>query len=84
MTTVDSPLKNDFQYYLEHQAEMVEKHNGKYVVIKGAEVIGVYDDQFTAVNETQKKHQLGTFLVQKVAPGKSAYTQTFHSRAAFR
>jgi len=81
---VDNPLKREFQYYLDHQAEMVEKYNGKYIVIKDAKVIGVYDDQFAAVSETQKNHQVGTFLVQKVSPGKSAYTQTFHSRAAFR
>lgn len=36
-----------------------------------------------AVSETKKAHELGTFLVQKVAPGTEAYTQTFHSRVAF-
>ena len=80
----ESTLKSEFQYYLDHQDEMVEKYNGKYIVIKNGQVIGVYDDQFAAVSETQKHHKLGTFLVQKVTAGKSAYTQTFHSRAAFR
>src|SRR3970040_604547 len=78
-----SPLKDEFEWYLAHQDEMVAKHNGKFVVIKDAEVLGVYDDQYTAVVETQKKHALGTFLVQKVEPGKAGYTQAFHSRVAF-
>ena len=80
----ESPLKQEFQYYLEHQAGMVEKYNGKFIVIKNAEVIGIFDEQAAAVVETQKKgHALGTFLVQKVEPGTGAYTQTFHSRVSF-
>jgi hypothetical protein len=62
---------------------MVKKYNGKYIVIKNQEVIGDYDDLVTAVNETKKTHELGTFLVQKVEPGDTAYSQTFHSRVAF-
>jgi hypothetical protein len=80
MTT---PLKTEFEYYLAHQSELVEKYNGKVIVIKGTKVLGAYDDQITAIKETQKEHDLGTFLVQKVEPGSGAYTQTFHSRVAF-
>jgi len=75
-------LKKEFRYYLEHQDELVEKHGGKYVVIKDCLVIDVFDDELTAVTETQKKHRLGTFLVQKCERGRESYTQTFHSRVA--
>ena len=77
------PLEKEFRYYLDHQDELVKKHDGKFVVIKNNEVIGVFEDDLTAVSETQKRHELGTFLVQKVEPGTGAYTQTFHSRVAF-
>jgi hypothetical protein len=80
---MDSPLKPEFDYYLTHQAELVSKYNGKFVVIKNRAVIGVYDDRSTAVHETAKTHELGTFLVQEVKPGPDAYTQTFHSSVAF-
>lgn len=80
---MSSPLKKDFEYYLAHQDEMVEKYNGKYVVIKDGEVLGAYDNELRALSETQKKHELGTFLVQKVSPGTDAYSQTFHSRVVF-
>ena len=80
---MESRLEPEFEYYLAHQAEFVEKYNGKFVVIKNRALIGVYDDQTTAVFETKKTHELGTFLVQKVEPGDKAYTQTFHSRVAF-
>ena len=77
-------LKEEFAYYLANQDELVKKYNGRYVVIKDKKVIGDYDDQATAVIETQKVHDLGTFLVQKVEPGNAAYSQTFHSRVSFR
>ncbi len=77
---MSDPLEKDFEYYLEHQDELVRKYNGKYVVIKNQEVLDAYDDIETAVNETAKNHELGTFLVQRCSPGKEDYTQTFHSR----
>ncbi len=80
---MESPLQKEFNYYLEHQSELVEKYNGKFIVIKDCKVLGSYDDELTAITETQKEHKLGTFLVQKVTPGDEAYTQTFHSRVAF-
>ena len=80
---MSSPLQKEFQYYLSHQNEMVEEYDGKYVVIKDGVVVGVYDDELTAVTETQKSHDLGTFLVQKVSQGDSEYSQNFHSRVVF-
>ena len=79
---MESPLQKEFNYYLEHQSELVEKYNGKFIVIKDCRVLGSFDDELTAITEIQKEHKLGTFLVQKVTPGDEAYTQTFHSRVA--
>ena len=76
-------LQEEFQFYLDHQDEMVERYEGKFIVIKDGEVLGSYDNEITAVAETQKSHKLGTFLVQKVSRGTEDYTQTFHSRVAF-
>ncbi len=78
-----SPLEQEFDFYLSHQDELVEKYDGKYIVIKGGAVLGAYDGDLTAVMETQKSHQLGTFLVQKVSTGNADYSQTFHSRVGF-
>ena len=80
---MESPLKKEFEYYLANQDELVNQYNGKFIVIKDQKVIGSYPDQISAVNETQKVHKIGTFLIQKVEPGDAAYTQTFHSRVAF-
>lgn len=76
-------LEKEFEYYLEHQDELVKKYDGKFIVIKGGEVIGEYDSPLEAVEETSKKYELGTFLVQKCEPGSESYTQTYHSRVSF-
>jgi len=73
-------LENDFKYYLANQDALVGQHKGKFVVIKDAQVIGVFDSEISAVETTSKKHELGTFLVQKCEPGAESYSQTFHSR----
>ena len=73
-------LSREFQYYKQHQDELVSKFEGKYIVIKDEEVIGSYSSELEAYLETKKNHALGTFLIQFCAPGKENYTQTFHSR----
>lgn len=76
-------LKQEFEYYLANQDELVEKYTGKYIVITGQEVVAEYDDELTAVQESQEHYEAGTFLVQLVMPGSESHTQTFHSRVAF-
>ncbi len=76
-------LKKEFEFYLAHQGDLVEKYNGRVIVIKNETVIGNYESEFEAVAETQKTHAPGSFLVQKCSPGTDDYTQIFHSRVAF-
>lgn len=77
-------LEKEFQYYKEHQKEIVDKFEGKFVVIKGEQVIGVYDTEIEAYEETKKIEELGTFLIQQALPGTESYTQTFHSRVTVK
>ena len=75
-----SPLEKEFEYYLKNQEEFVKKYNGRVLVIKNCAVIGVYDSDQEAIEETTKEHKLGTFLVQLCEPGVDSVTQTFNSR----
>lgn len=77
-------LDKEFKYYLDNQEKLVEKYNGKYLVIVKNEVVGVYDDKIVAYESSKDKYELGTFLIQLCTPGKGAYTQTFHSRVSFQ
>ena len=76
-------LKEEFDYYLAHQDEIVRQYNGQVVAIKGHTVLGAYPTELAAVTEMEKTHQPGTFLLQRVSPGPEAYTVTFHSRVVF-
>ncbi len=77
------PLEEEFDYYVKHQDELVKKYLNKFIVIKGRQVIGIYDSELAAIEETKKSYALGTFMVKKCLPGKESYTLTFHSRVAF-
>lgn len=76
-------LEKEFQFYLDHQGELVSKYNGKFIVIKDEQVIGAYSSESEAIETTKETHELGTFLVQKCEPGSAGYTHTFHSRVVF-
>jgi hypothetical protein len=76
-------LEKEFKYYLDHQAELLKKYNGRVIVIKGDKVIGDYNSEAEAYTESLKSNELGTFLIQVCTPGSDSYTQTFHSRVVF-
>jgi len=76
-------LEKDFQYYKDHQDELVKKYNGKFIVIKNQEVIGAYATELEAYNQTLIDHELGSFLIQYCSPGDESYTAIFHSRVIF-
>lgn len=78
------PLEKEFRFYKEHQDELVQKYNGKFLAIVGDEVVGVYDSELAAYTEAKKKYRVGTFLIQHCLPGKESYTETYHSRVALR
>ena len=69
-----------FEWYLANQDALVEKYDGKVIAIKDGEVLGVYDSELAAVTDTRKRHEQGTFIVQRVSEGDEAYTATFRSR----
>ncbi len=76
-------LETEFQYYKDHQAELVEQYEGKFLAIVGESVVGVFDTEMEAYSQMKNKHAPGTFLIQHCLPGEASYTQSFHSRVAF-
>ena len=74
-------LKREFEYYRANKADFLKKYEGKFIVIKGQEVLGAFDEQLEAIDETRKAHELGTFLVQHVVEDDVAF---FYSRVGFK
>ncbi len=76
-------LKKEFEYFLANKETLNKQYGGKYIVIKNQEIIGVFDSEIDAVEQTSQKEQMGTFLVQKCDPRGNSFTQTYHSKAIF-
>jgi hypothetical protein len=74
-------FKEELNFFISNQEALVQEYRGKTLVLKGAEVIGVYPDALTAYLETQKEHPLGSFMIQPCIPGPEAYTVTISSTA---
>ena len=76
-----NPLDGEYEYYKSHEADLRLRYFGRYIVIRGSEVIGDYDDKAKAIAEAiAQGHKPGTFLVQFVAPDEDAQVALFHSR----
>lgn len=69
----------ELDFFKMHQEELVQKYKGKILVIKGQAVVGAYADIWSAYEEAQKEHPLGTFMLQPCEPGPQAYTVTITS-----
>lgn len=59
-------LETEFKFYKQNKADLLARHEGKYIVIVGESVVGIYDTYEKAVTTTAKKHKPGTFFVQLV------------------
>ncbi len=75
-------LDKEYKYYQAHQQEFLKKYKGKVLVIRGEEVVGIYETEGAAYEESVPKYKLGTFLIQKCVP-QDEIIQTFHSRVIF-
>lgn len=73
-------LKKEFQYYLDHQEELLKTYNGKIIVIVNDQVIGAYNNKKDAYLDSIKKYKPGTFLIIECTPGADSYTIHLRSR----
>ena len=71
-------LENEFRYYIENQAQLSAQYEGKALVIKDQQVIGVHDSEGEALTKTVVDHELGSFLICSSDP--NSVINTFHSR----
>jgi len=75
-------IKDDFEYYVSNQQEIVKDHLGEYVVIKDSTVKGYYKEEAQAF-ASMKGNELGTFIVKMCQdPGTDVITY-YNNRVAF-
>lgn len=74
---------DELEFFVANQERLVSEYSGKVLVIKGKALLGVYDTPLQAYLETQREHELGTFMIQPCQPGPEAYNVTIGSIQAF-
>lgn len=72
-------FSEELDFFIANQENLVKDFQGKFLVLKGQKVLGVYLDPLSAYIETQKEHPLGSFMIQPCVPGPEAYTVTISS-----
>jgi len=61
-----SVLERELETYEAHKAEMLQNSPGKYALIKGSEIVGLYERREDAFKEAYKRFRLDAFMVQRV------------------
>ncbi len=69
-----SPRAQELKAYEAHKAELLETDRGKYVLIKGGEIIGLYDREEEAFSEGYRRFRLTGFMVKQVLEQDKVYT----------
>ncbi len=59
-------LKEEYEVYQAHKEELVAKHNGKFVLIKGREVIDLFSSYGDDLKERIKKFGNVPFLINGI------------------
>jgi hypothetical protein len=60
------PLETEIRTYDERREEFERRFNGKFVVIHGRELLGVYDDFNSANREGERLLDVAPFLIRQV------------------
>ncbi len=63
---IAEPLEEELKTYEENKQELLKKANGKYVLIKGDTIIGIFESENDAVRIGIEKFGNVSFLVKKI------------------
>lgn len=69
----------DFDFFIAHYTEFYEKYGHKFIAIKNQTILGIFDDEVSAIHETSQTHPLGSFIVQECNGDESGYTNYISS-----
>lgn len=60
-------LDREINYYRKNRDKFKKLYSDKYVVIKGNDIIGIYESHDIAYHEARKNHEVGTFIIKYIA-----------------
>lgn len=59
-------LDKEFQTFKKNHNDLSKKHLGKFVLIKGNEIIGIFEGEIEAIKEGAEKFKDCPFLVNEI------------------
>lgn len=65
---MDSPFANELRVYEAKKRELLAESAGKFAVIQGTEVAGVWDTYEDALRAGYERFKLAPFLVKQITP----------------
>ena len=71
-------MKEDFLYFLDHQSELAQLYNGKYIAIHSQQVVGAYRHPDEAFQKTVQEFDEGSFIIQLCEEGEECCTITIN------
>ena len=72
-------LIDDRNYYIAHQNELVEKYDGKVLVLHEMQVVGAFDTFPEAVEYGRSTFGMGHFSIQECSPGDKDLVVKFYA-----
>jgi hypothetical protein len=61
------PLLEEFKVFQKNKRKFLASHPGKYVLIKGQRIIGMYDKQYDAISEAYTRFGNVPFFIKRIA-----------------
>jgi hypothetical protein len=66
-TAMIRPLELELRTYHRERGRLESEHRGKFVLIRGDEIVGVFDDFHTASEQAARRFKRESYLVQRIA-----------------
>jgi hypothetical protein len=60
-------LAEEIATYGDHRPQLLREHLGRFVLIKGADILGIFPDYSTALREGYRRFGVVPFLVRQIA-----------------
>jgi hypothetical protein len=68
------PLAEELKTYQAHQADLLRQSPGKFVLVKGREIVGLYDREDEAFSEAYRRFRLSGFMIKQILEHEKVYT----------
>jgi len=59
-------LREELDFFEHHRFELLERHPGKYALVKGSELAGIFESETDAVGAGYRRYGNEPFLVKRI------------------